>query len=78
MSDTCDCLNVSKKPKLRTSKTCYMKEARHERSDSTRFHLCEVCRIDKSIEREHSLAVARDGEGGVERNCFLDEGFYLE
>lgn len=36
-----------------------MREARHKRPH-IRFHLCEIARIDKSIETKSRLVVARD------------------
>ena len=49
-----------------------VKQARHRRTNSVRFHLHEVPRIDNFIETESIIEVTRAG-GGKNRELLLNE-----
>ena len=52
-----------------------IKKTRHKRRHILRFYLHDVFKIDKFIETEDRLVVARGREWG---ETLLGEGFYLE
>lgn len=56
-----------------------MKEAKHNRSHTVYFHLCEIYSISKSVETESRFVVARgSGERGMGSDCLVGMGSPLE